>query len=204
MNRIDPTLDSIALTTNTDKSSRFHDYCSVYQSILPPRDKPIRLLEIGILGGDSLLMWSTYFEHPMSVFLGVDLHDRNFQSNDRRIMTAYGDSSDPRFLGSLNGPFDVVIEDGGHFCSHQVNAYVSLWHKITQGGMMIVEDVHTVHSPQHCDMHINIIEYFSKIAISMQDTKGAEGCAKHDPSHAFSDIESIEYRKGLIIVRKRA
>lgn len=199
-----PTLDEIALRGNSDRSSGFHGYCEYYHGQFSHmRNQPVRLLEIGILGGDGLVMWSSFFQHPMSTFLGVDLVDRNFQSNDPRIMTVYGDSGNKEFLDSIQGPFDIIAEDASHFCSHQINAFGCLWKRVSPGGVFIIEDAHTVHSPQHCDMHINIIQYFARIAEQMQDARGADGCAKPDPSDQWHSIASLEFRKGLIIVRKR-
>lgn len=196
------TLDEIALTTATDRSSRFHDYMAYYDQLFTPlRDKPVRLLEIGILGGDGLSCWSQYFTHPMTTIVGCDLHDRNFQTEDRRVSTIYGDAGDPNFLESLGGPWTVAIDDGSHHWSHQIGAFCSLWEQITPGGMLIVEDVHTVHSLVHKDMPLDVIDYFAKIAHDMQDPRGADGCAAWNTSAVRP--ESIEVRSGLIIVRKR-
>lgn len=199
-----PTLDEIALTTSTDRSSAYHSYCDAYDKLLSPlREKPVRLLELGLLGGDGIRMFAQYFEHPMSVFLGVDIHDRNFQSNDPRIMTVYGDAGNADFLDSLAGPFDLVFEDGSHMWSHQIIAFERLWKKVNPGGIFISEDQHVCHSQVHADFPMNAIQYFARIAMQMQDILGDRGCAKPDPSDMWYDIDSIEFRKGLIIVRKR-
>lgn len=199
------TLDQIALTTNTDKSSALHCYCEVYGSFLSAlRWTPVRLLEIGILGGDSLRMWAQFFTHPLSTIVGVDIHDRGFASEDPRIRTIYGDAGSAEFLQSLPGPFSIVIDDGSHFWSHQIISFEMLWPQVAPGGFWICEDVHVIHSQQHRDAHIHIIDYFARIAADMQDGRGADGSAAPNPMDRWHSIESITVRKGLVIVRKRA
>ncbi len=197
------TLDEIALTTSTDRSSKFHGYMEYYDQLFTPfRDKPVRLLEIGILGGDGLRCWSDYFTHPMTTIIGVDLHDRNFQTEDRRVSTIYGDAGDQKFLESLGGPWSIVIDDGSHFASHQMTSFNELWAQLAPGGIFICEDCHCVHSVQHCDTHANILKFFELIMESIQDPAGAKGCAAWN-KNIQSLPESIEVRSGLIIVRKR-
>jgi len=53
------------------KITKWSHYFPVYEKHFAPlRDKPIKLLEIGVLNGGSLEMWRKYF-HPDSVI--VDL-----------------------------------------------------------------------------------------------------------------------------------
>lgn len=197
-------LNDLALTTSTDKSSRFHDYCRIYDELFKAwRDQPIRFLEIGILGGDSLNMWSRYFRHPDAKIVGVDLLDRNFQSEDGRIQTIYGDAGQAMFLSSLPGPFTCAIDDGGHFTSHQVTFLEAVWPMVLPGGLLIVEDVHSCHSPQHQDMHMDFPSLIGRIFREMQDDRGATGSGAYDPAAKWSEIESITLRRGLAIVRKR-
>lgn len=198
-------LNDLALTTSTDKSSRFHSYCGIYDELFTPfRDKPVRFLEVGILGGDSLRMWGRYFHHHDARIVGVDLVDRNFQSEDGRIETIYGDAGKAMFLAALPGPFTIAMDDGGHWASHQITFFEALWPQIEPGGILVIEDVHAVHSPQHRDAHLDILDFFNRIAHEMQDDKGADGCAAPNPDDRWHGIVSIEHRKGLIIVRKRA
>jgi len=57
----------------SDKYST-HSYHIVYDQIFGEySDLPIRLLEIGVMSGGSLLGWSTYFTHPDAVITGIDI-----------------------------------------------------------------------------------------------------------------------------------
>ena len=51
-------LDEIGIETGTDKSSMHHGYLDFYEMFFETlRDKPVRILEIGVLGGASVMMW---------------------------------------------------------------------------------------------------------------------------------------------------
>ena len=63
------TLDELAIACATDRASVFtrtwgkpHDYARHYDKLFTPlRDKPIKLLEIGVGGGEGIRMWSGLF-----------------------------------------------------------------------------------------------------------------------------------------------
>lgn len=198
------TLSSILKMTSSDKQA-LHAYGDVYGPLFEHlRERPVRFLEVGILGGDGLVAFSKFFSHPGSRFVGVDIHNRGFVSNDPRIETIYGDAGQAMFLAGLHGPFTIAIDDGSHFASHQITFFEAVWPLVEPGGILCIEDVHTVHSPAHRDTHLDVLDLFNRIAHEMQDEKGADGCAAPNPDDRWHSIVSIEHRKGLIIVRKRA
>lgn len=196
-------LATILLQTNSDKQAR-HGYGDIYDPIFTPfRLRPVRILEIGIDGGGSLLAWAKYFTHKDTRIIGVDIHDRGFLSPDPRIETIYGDASQPDFLRHLPGPFDIIIEDGSHLASHQITAWEWLWLQLAPGGVYCCEDLHVVHSPQHRDMHIDFLDYVNRLAHEMQDTAGAHGSALPSPRDKWHSIESIALHKGVAVFKKR-
>lgn len=199
-------LAEIAATTNTDKLG--HGYYDVYQGLFGHlREQPVTLMEHGILGGDSIEVWSRFFRHPETRIWGVDIHDRGYRSEDPRVQLRFGSNADTAFMRSVyaeSGPLNWCIEDAAHFASHQIQSFIDGWPFIKPGGLWISEDQHVCHSPVHQDVHISFLEYCAKLATEMQDPRGAEGCAAYDPLHLRADIESIELRKGLAIIRKRA
>lgn len=196
-------LCNIAKATGTDKFS-LHSYCERYWKLLSPiRLKPVVLLEIGILGGESLEMWAQMFPHAKARIIGIDIHDRGYRPLDNRIELYFGDASQKDRLDSIPGEFDVVIDDGSHFSSHQIDSFTHLWPRVKPGGMYCIEDLHCVHSVQHCTAHINFIEYLAKIAMEMQDPNGATGSGKFNPEHLRSDIDEISISKGMAVIRKR-
>ena len=64
-------LKSIAESYNTDKLE--HDYIKIYEKYFESiRNENLKVLEIGIADGKSLLMWSDYFKN--STIIGIDIH----------------------------------------------------------------------------------------------------------------------------------
>ena len=76
--------------------------------------RPI-VLEIGVCAGGSLWMWREYF--PTSEITGIDIDPMCTQFEGEGVNVCIGDQTDSEFLrevGTKYGPFDVVIDDGGH------------------------------------------------------------------------------------------
>src|SRR5450756_3013790 len=90
---IDP-LTRLAIKHGTDKWG-LHFYTPVYHALFTHmRDKPVRLLEIGIggysltkAGGASLAMWADYF--PKGHILGIDIVEKKLNL-DPRIKVCQG------------------------------------------------------------------------------------------------------------------
>ena len=61
-----------------------------------------------------------------------------------------GDQSDPGFLtriGQTHGPFDLIVDDGGHQMHQQTTSFRHLWPRLNDRGLYIVEDTHTSYWP---------------------------------------------------------
>lgn len=124
-------------------------YFAAYERILGPlRDRPVRFLEIGVYKGGSLAMWRAYL-HPRSVIVGLDVDPlcAAFDRPDDGVHVRIGDQSDVAFLRSVVdefGPFDVVIDDGSHVCSHMIRTFDHLFlNGLKDGGIYIAEDTHS-------------------------------------------------------------
>jgi hypothetical protein len=124
-------------------------YFSTYECIVGPlRSRPIRLLEVGVYKGGSLAMWRRYL-HPESVIVGLDIDPNcaSFDRPDESIHVRIGDQSDPNFLNRIVGefgPFDLVIDDGSHVCSHMIKTFDFLFLKgLTSNGIYVAEDTHS-------------------------------------------------------------
>src|SRR5580704_7291010 len=101
---LDP-LTRLALKHGTDKWG-LHFYTRLYHRLFSGlRDKPIRLLEIGVggyaletSGGCSLAMWADYF--PSGQITGIDIVAKRL-ALDSRIKLFQGSQDDPYFLKTV-------------------------------------------------------------------------------------------------------
>jgi Methyltransferase domain len=145
MNKPLRTLDELGLESGTDKSSAGHDYLFCYEKYFAPlRNQPVKLLEIGVAGGASLLVWEAYF--PNGAIVGVDIDAAALRFVRARVAIEIMDQSNLEQLVQLgvnHGPFDIIIEDGSHMWEHQITTLRTLFPFVRSGGLYIVEDLET-------------------------------------------------------------
>lgn len=107
------------------------------------RDQTIRLLELGVDRGGSLLLWRDYFLHGAITGLDASL-PLLIGDTSGRVQVYQGMQEDTTLLdriGRERGPFDVIIDD----CSHIAKlTRMSFWHlferHLQPGGLYIIED----------------------------------------------------------------
>lgn len=110
------------------------------------RHLPLRIVELGVQGGWSMLMWQEYF--PAATIIGVDVADKpaNFPT-DPRFHFVQSDQNDPR-LGDrvtalTGGPLDVVIDDASHIGFYTGKSFRTLFPLVKPGGTYVIEDIAT-------------------------------------------------------------
>jgi len=112
------------------------------------KGKPVKVLEIGVFKGGSLAMWKEYFgANSVIVGLDIDQYCKQFENKDSAIHVRIGDQESQSFLASVSeefGPFDIVIDDGGHTTSQQIQSFLQLYFSAMKpDGVYLVEDLHT-------------------------------------------------------------
>lgn len=147
-------LDTLAVHFGTDKGSQAVGrlgpkyYTYAYDQFLQRiRHRRLTLLEIGVYKSASLRVWSAYLTHPGTRVVGVDLDPACQEYASQRIHIETGDQADPVFLQKVaerNGPFDVVIDDGGHQSRQHRASLDALFPQLQPGGLYAIEDLHTM------------------------------------------------------------
>jgi cephalosporin hydroxylase len=164
------------LNNTGKKITKWTHYFPVYEKHFKPlTDKPIKVLEIGILNGGSLQMWRKYF-HPDSVIVGIDINPDCKVHEEDDVHVRIGDQSDPEFLQSLIdefGKFDLVIDDGSHHVSHVNKTFQFLYPKIQNTGIYLIEDTHAAYWSSHGGSMDNP-ETINNVSKSMVDKINAE------------------------------
>ena len=164
------------LNNTGKKITKWTHYFPVYEKHFKPlTDKPIKILEIGILNGGSLQMWRKYF-HPDSVIVGIDINPDCKVHEEDGVHVRIGDQSDPEFLQSLIdefGKFDLVIDDGSHQVSHVNKTFQFLYPKIQNTGIYLIEDTHAAYWSSHGGSMDNP-ETINNVSKSMVDKINAE------------------------------
>ena len=137
-------LAHIAGKYDTDKAVHTHYLRNYEHYFRDLRDQPVRLFELGIKEGGSLLLWRDYFERGLVV--GLDVEAVELEDPTGRIRTYQGMQQDTDLLDRIArecapGGFDIIIDDCAHI---GVLARASFWHLFEQhlksGGVYVVED----------------------------------------------------------------
>jgi cephalosporin hydroxylase len=131
---------------------KYTHYFDIYHRHLQPyRGKPVTIVEFGVSQGGSLQMWRDYFG-PEARLVGVDINPKCVDAAGDQIEVVIGDQEDREFLRSLAqrlGTVDVLIEDGGHTGPQQIATFEEFWPHIADGGVLLVEDLHTSYWPRY-------------------------------------------------------
>lgn len=216
-------LDEIGIKCGTDKSSKYHDYLKKYEKYLTfNRDKKIKILEIGVLEGESLCMWKNYFNN--SEIVGIDINPYCKKFEGEHVKVEIGSQFDGDFLktiGEKYGPFDMILDDGSHMNEHVIYSFKNLFKYVKSNGVYIVEDSTTSYwSPfggERYGKH-TIMEYFKglvdevnffgeeKIGDNIKQRKDEYLLQQFkDKGYEYigTEIESLNFLNSIIIATKR-
>ena len=133
-----------------DKGS-VHSYIEVYEETLKPYRKTANnILEIGLMSGESLRMWTEYFEGDV---YGIDCDIKPIggmadltEAIAEGLRIVIGDATSPedieKYFGGIK--FDVIIEDAQHDLPQQLAIYHNLKKYLSPTGIYVIEDVQDI------------------------------------------------------------
>ena len=128
------------------QSLKFDKNFQVYEEILNCFvGKKFTFVEIGVLGGGSLLMWREYFGKQARI-IGIDLNPEAKKLEKEGFEIFIGSQSSELFWEKFYtkvGKIDVLLDDGGHQNKQQIISVNQAVQNINDGGLIIVEDTHT-------------------------------------------------------------
>jgi len=217
-------LNEFGLKYGTDKSSLVHDYLRKYTKHLPyHRFETIKILEIGILNGESLRTWKDYFYN--ATIIGIDINEECKKHEEDRIIVEIGSQADKNFLDSVikkYGPFNIIIDDGSHMCGHVIFSFENLIDSVVSEGCYVVEDSCTSYWKEYDGgyrMEGSSIEYFKNmvdeinfngeilydkpVPCGRRDDYLIEHFEKNNIPCYGNKIESINFLNSIIIINKR-
>jgi cephalosporin hydroxylase len=129
-----------------------HSYIDIYEEILAPyRHTAQNILEIGLMSGESLRMWTEYFDGTV---YGMDcsvtpidgLADLRPIMAENKYNICIGDATNEadieKYFKGIK--FNVVIEDSSHLLEHQLKIYNLLEPYMADNSIFIVEDVQDI------------------------------------------------------------
>jgi len=208
--RLLKTLDEIAIEHGTDKATQFtrthaqpKGYTVHYERFFAPlREEWIKMIEIGIGGGESARTWLDYFPHAW--LIGIDNVSGTNEWNtpkkfgnlemlsplDRYAFMA-ADQTDPVFWACFTadvGPtLDIAIDDGSHEPKAVQISFAGLWPLIKPGGLYCIEDLGCGFTSPGCQTHWEwLATYLAPLMVG-----------------GLMDLDSIYVAPQLAIIRKK-
>ena len=126
-----------------------HSYIDFYYEQLSPYKSDINMLEIGVMSGGSLLLWSKFFDKykinaiDLSPDFSVKTDFQDIVRNDKNIQLDFNvNSCDFVYSMIFNSEeFDVIIDDGDHYPSTQFATFKNYFRTLKTGGRYYIEDV---------------------------------------------------------------
>lgn len=173
----------------------------------------VKMLEIGVQSGGSSRVWNKYFAHADLDYTGVDVNENCVEyALPPRIRIEIGSQLDQDFLRKMckqYGPFNFIVDDGGHTTKMMVASFEVLWSPecLVDNALYVIEDTHTMaqwikSDTMYVGNHQNIFHYLADILLEQVYYFGFRGAkipmperAKHMKSMSFADsIVAMHYR----------
>ncbi len=224
-------LDGLAKKHGTDKGSSWHNYTKYYAKYFSPlKDKPIKLLEIGLERGASARMWEEYFPLANLHFIDIVADSiSNFMKNaSPRSHCHLANQSDKaslsHFLTQAGSNFDIIIDDGGHSVQEQITSFEVLFPHVKSGGIYVIEDLFTSYLKNYygreiggygteespCTGHNTTIEFLQKLSSEINSFTANHHCGDVHKnvknvarSYYQQHIESIHFYNAICFILKR-
>jgi hypothetical protein len=141
-------LEEIVDNSRTDKNT-IHSYLPLYQNLLiNKRESAKNVLEVGILQGGSIKLWSDFFTN--ATIYGLDIMNSNnvwegIKNNEKIILYTSTDAYNNDFFINhflnKNIRCDFMLDDGPHSLESMIQ-FIKLYSQImTDDGILIIEDV---------------------------------------------------------------
>lgn len=170
------------MTYKTDKLT--NGYGPTYRRLADEIGPAGHVLEIGVQRGGGLEMFLDFF--PMGRVVGVDNDpDAVWPEHSERIVAS---QDDPGLSSLVGGPFDLIVDDASHDGKITATTLDFLFPLVKPGGYYVIEDWGV-----GFDSWKGYDDSMHKLAVRLLD---------HFTPGVKSDVESIEYSTGLIVMRK--
>ena len=141
--------DKSSQRSNVTNNRHCHPYTLFYDELFrQKKTEDLKIAELGILDGASLLMWRDYF--PRATIHGFEYNNtliQNFRGgfdNSRITLSHINVCNEDSIRGAFReagGIYDIMIEDTTHQFEDQLRVIRSAYPYLKPGGVLIIEDI---------------------------------------------------------------
>lgn len=205
-------------------SFRWSSYIPVFdRNLIEYCDQPITMLEIGVLNGGSLELWSKYFSNA-KLIVGCDTNPdcANLRFDDPRIHLVIGDATQEAVaeqLALLSPTFDLIIDDGSHQSGDIIRSFAHIFPRLAEGGLYVIEDLHASYWQQYeggLDHPFSSMTFLKRLAdvinyehwgVERPRTDLFDGISQHlgvsFDEQVLASIHSVEFVNSMCLIRKK-
>jgi len=210
------------LNNSSQDIHKWHHYFEIYDHWFSDYRSKIDLcvLEIGVFRGGSLKMWREYFRPEATIVgLDIDVDCKTYENPGMKIFVEIGDQTDTSFLEYVVekfGPFDIIIDDGGHTTAQQTTSFNFLYaNGLNDNGIYLVEDLHSNYWPKFQDAELSFIDFVKPLVDLLHEPYLAhhselefrEGNPRQLRSMKVSEFcantRSISFYDSIVVIAKR-
>ena len=129
-------------SSKSDKISQ-HGYHRIYPWFLSHfKNVPIALLEIGLNHNNSIDLWKEYFKDV--IIYGIDIKPKEHLSDAKLFKVDQSNKSElDNFAKTVDRKFEIIVDDGSHVPTHQLDTINAFWPILKPAGVYIIEDIET-------------------------------------------------------------
>ncbi|MER8573378.1 glycoside hydrolase family 99-like domain-containing protein [Mesorhizobium sp. M1409] len=205
-------------------SDKWSIYLSTYDYIFSEyRNKPVRILEIGVQNGGSLEIWQKYFPNA-EIIVGCDINLAccNLVFDDKKIEISVGNANThevERDIVARSEKYDIIIDDGSHLSSDIICSFARYFPHLSEGGMYIAEDLHCSYWQEFeggLYDPLSSISFFKRLLDVVNhehwglDRRRVDALATFADRHqaafdeaSLASVHSVEFLNSLCVVTKR-
>jgi hypothetical protein len=180
-------------------------YLPIYERYFAAyRGAAVKMLEIGVSGGGSLDLWRRYFG-PDAVIFGIDIDPACAEVVSAPNQVRIGSQIDPQFLlgvAAEMGSLDIVLDDGSHVASHQRISFETLFPRLSEGGLYIIEDLQTAYWADYDGGYRRRGSAIERVKRLIDDMH-AWYHARSTTTPAKDQIGAIHVHDGMVVIEKR-
>ena len=180
-------------------SIKHRNYFPIYENLFNKFiNKRITFVEVGTLNGGSLFMWRNYFGKKARI-IGIDFNPSAKKWENYGFEIFIGDQNSSIFwektLKKIK-KLDVLLDDGAHTNRAQIMTTVSCLPYISDGGLLLVEDVHTSYQKEFGNPSKYSFINYSKFLIDDINSRFENFLPKQYSFNKF--VHSIQFFESMV------
>ena len=149
-------------------------------------------------------LWREYFGQEATIF-GIDIDENCAQFDGLAGQVRIGSQDDPEFLRSVvaeMGGVDVILDDGSHHMDHIPKSLDALYPLLSEGGIYMIEDLHTSFWEQFGGGLRSEGNFFRKVSSIVEDMHHWYHGTKPSNPSLFNAVTGVHIHDSVVVFEK--